>query len=303
MKVPKGIIPAMLTVFNADGTLDEKGTREYAEWLIESGVHGLAPSGSTGEAVAMTSRERTRVVEITVDQAAGRVPIYAGTGHYSTHITIELSRQAISSGAEGVMVILPYYYSPPVESAMNHLRKVAEAIERPILLYNNPWFAGYELLPVEVKKLVDEGVINSLKAAHGDPMRVNYLKYICGDKLSVLYGHDYAPMEGFFAGADGWLSGLPNVIPELSVALYRAVVEQKDVDAARRIWQRIVPFTYYFMYGRKGSPQKPHWLSVFKEALNLMGRNVGQPRLPAEPLTDTERAELREVISNLDVKL
>jgi 4-hydroxy-tetrahydrodipicolinate synthase len=262
-------------------------------------VHGLAPTGSTGEAIAMTTRERTRVVEITVDQAAGRIPVYAGTGHYSTDITIRLSREAISAGAESVMVILPYYYSPPVESAMNHLRKVAEAIDRPIMLYNNPWFAGFELLPAEVKELVDEGVVNSLKAAHGDPMRVNYLKYICGNKLSVLYGHDYAPMEGFFAGADGWLSGLPNVLPGLSVALYRSVVEEKDVDAARRIWQCIVPFTYYFMYERKGTPQKPHWLSVFKEALNLMGHHVGQPRLPAEPLTEPEQAQLREVLSKL----
>lgn len=296
MKVPKGIVPAMLTVFNKDGSLDEGGTRAHVEWLIEKGVHGLAPVGSTGEAVAMTEKERTRVVQITVDQARGRVPVFAGTGHYSTDITIQLSREAIEAGADGVMVILPYYYSPPVESAIRHLERVKKSIDRPILLYNNPWFAGFELSPSVIKKLVDEGVVDSVKAAHGDPMRVNYLKYLCGDSLSVLYGHDYAPLEAFCVGADGWLSGLPNVFPEESVALYNAIVLEKNLEAGRKAWEKIVPFAYYFMYERTGQPQKPHWLSVFKEALNIMGRNVGLPRLPAEPLTDQEKAALMKAL-------
>lgn len=299
MKVPKGIIPAMVTVFNQDGSLDEKGTRDYAEWLIQQGVHGLAPTGSTGEAVAMSEEERNRVVEITVEQANGRVPVYAGTGHYSTDATIRQSKAAVAAGADTVMVILPYYYMPPTDDALIHLKKVSDAIGRPILLYNNPWFAGFELSPVQVKKLVDDGIVNSIKAAHGDPMRVNYLKYVCGDSLSVLYGHDYAPMEGFVGGADGWLSGLPNVIPDLAVKLFEAVYEKKDLVAAREVWQRIVPFAYYFMYERPGSPQKPHWLSVFKEALTLRGLKVGYPRLPAQPLNDQERAVLRDALKKV----
>jgi 4-hydroxy-tetrahydrodipicolinate synthase len=299
MIAPKGIIPAMLTAFNADGSLDEGGTRAHAEWLIGKGVHGLAPCGSTGESVAMTTEERARVIKITVEQAAGRVPVFAGTGHYSTDLSIRLSKDAVEAGADGVMVILPFYYSPTVSSTMKHLRKVSDAIQMPILLYNNPWFAGFELLPAEVKTLVDDGVVNSIKAAHGDPMRVDFLKYLCGDQLSVMYGHDYAPMEAIFAGADGWLSGLPNVVPDLAVAMYDAIVTKKDIDAARKIWQRILPLAYYFMYERKGTPQQPHWLSVFKGALKLVGHDIGEPRLPTEPLTEQERRVLYEAYAQV----
>lgn len=299
MEVPKGIVPAMLTVFNNDGSLDEGGTKAFAEWLIGCGVHGLAPCGSTGEGAAITEEERLRIIKATSAQAKGRVPVYAGVINYATEICIRMSKAAIDAGAEGVLVLLPYYYRPTIPSVINHLRKISAAIDRPIVLYNNPWFAGFELTPIQIKELADEGVVCSVKAAHGDPMRVNYLKYLCGDKVTALYGHDYAPMEAFFAGADGWLSGLPNLVPDFAVQLYEAIVIKKDMLLGQSIWKRIVPFAYYFMYERQGVNQSPHWLSVFKEALRMRGVECGKPRLPAEEMTNTEREVLKTYMTKM----
>ena len=203
MKQPYGIIPAMLSVFNKDGSVDVKGQKAYAEWLIKKGVHGLSPVGSTGEGAAMNDPERLQIIKATVEQAAGRVPVYAGIIHYSTKLAIDLAKGAMDAGCDGLMVLLPYYYKPTIPDAVDHLRAVSKAIKQPIMVYNNPWFAGFELSPALVKQLADEGVVNSIKAAHGDPMRVNYIKYLCGDKVSALYGHDYAPLEAFSVGGDG----------------------------------------------------------------------------------------------------
>jgi len=300
MVVPRGIIPAMLTVFNADGSVDVGGQKAFAEWLISKGVHGLSPAGSTGEGAAMTDDERLQVIRATVDAAAGRVPVFAGIIHYSTDLAIRLAKGAMDAGADGLMVLLPYYYGPTIPSAMNHLRRISEAIGQPIMVYNNPWFAGFELTPAQVKQLVDEGVVNSIKAAHGDPMRVSFLKHLCGDRVSALYGHDYAPFEAFVVGGDGWLSGLPNVVPDLAVELFDAVAEKADLKLAQSIWARMAPLAYYFMYERPGAPNaSPHWLTVFKETLRLLGEDFGVPRAPAEPMTTEQRETLRKYLAQV----
>ncbi len=297
MNKPQGIIPAMLTAFNADGSVDVGGTKAFAEWLISKGVHGLSPAGSTGEGAAMSDEERIQVIKATVEQAAGRVPVYAGIIHYSTKLALNLAQAAMDAGADGLMVLLPFYYGPTIPTAMDHLRTISKAIGQPIMVYNNPWFAGFELVPAQVKTLVDEGVVNSIKAAHGDPMRVNYLKYLCGDKMTALYGHDYAPLEAFVAGGDGWLSGLPNVVPDLAVELFDAVHNKGDLRLAQSLWARMAPLGYYFMYERQGANAAPHWLTVFKETLRLLGVDAGMPRLPAVEMTTEERALLRKYLA------
>jgi 4-hydroxy-tetrahydrodipicolinate synthase len=299
MGKPRGIIPAMLSIFNNDGSVDIGGNKAFAEWLIERGVHGLAACGSTGEAAAMTDAERIQVVKATVEQAGGRVPVYAGIIHYSTKLAVDLAKASIDAGAEGLMVLLPYYYKPTIETAINYLRDISKAVSMPIMVYNNPWFAGYELNPEQIRDLAEEGVVNSVKAAHGDPMRVNYIKYICGDKVSVLYGHDYSPMEAFVVGGDGWLSGLPNLVPDLCVELFDAVDKEKDLLKAQAVWKRMQPIAYYFMYERKGENPSPHWLSVFKEGIRMLGQDVGIPRLPGEMMNTEDRNLLQDYLSRV----
>ena len=303
MKIPRGIIPAMLSIFDDKGNVDPAGQKRFSEWLIGKGVHGLAPCGSTGESVAMSDEERVQVVRATVEAANGRVPVYGGVIHYSEKLASELVRKYKDVGADGLMVLLPFFYKPTIPSAMNYLRNISKVWGGPIMVYNNPWFAGFELEPVQIKGLADEGVVNSIKSAHGDPMRVNYTKYLCGDKVSCLYGHDYSPLEAFVVGGDGWLSGIPNLIPDLCVELFNAVDKDKDLKKAQTVWKRILPIAYYFMYERKGANAEPHWLSVFKDGVTMLGEDVGKTRAPAVPLTkpelDTLRSYLKQVYPDI----
>jgi 4-hydroxy-tetrahydrodipicolinate synthase len=299
MKIPKGIVPAMLTVFDDQGNFDVQKHKNWTEWLIGKGVHGLAPCGSTGEGAALSDEERVQVVKATIEQAKGRVPVFAGLIHYSTKLACELAKKYRDLGADGIMVLLPYYYKPVISSAFDYLRDVSKAWGGPIMVYNNPWFAGFELDPVQIKTLAEEGVVNAVKAAHGDPMRVNYIKYICGDKVSTLYGHDYSPLEAFVVGGDGWLSGLPNLVPDLCVDLFNAVIVDKDLKKAQAVWQRMLPAAYYFMYERKGANAEPHWLSVFKDGLSMLGVDTGKPRAPAVPLTKPEYDLLKKYLKQV----
>jgi 4-hydroxy-tetrahydrodipicolinate synthase len=303
MKVPRGIIPAMLSIFDDQGNVDIPGQKSFTEWLIKKGVHGLAPCGSTGEGAAMTDEERVAVVKATVEQANGRIPVFPGIIHYSTKLASELARKYKDLGADGIMVLLPYYYKPTIPTALDYLRDISKVWGGPIMVYNNPWFAGFELDPEQIKLLADEGVVNAIKAAHGDPMRVNYIKYLCGDKVSCLYGHDYSPLEAFVVGGNGWLSGLPNLVPDLCVELFNAVDKDKDLQKAQGIWKRMQPIAYYFMYERKGANAEPHWLSVFKDGITMLGQNVGKARAPAVPLSKAEydlmKSYLKQVYPDL----
>ncbi|GAJ03626.1 unnamed protein product [marine sediment metagenome] len=124
------------------------------------------------------------------------------------------------------------------------------------------------------------------------------LKYLCGDKLTVLYGHDLDAPEAFLCGADGWVSGIPNVLPRLSRDLYDAGAEEKDVDKTMQIWNKML-LLVHFTHHNKTPEGRPHWLSVMKEALNILGRKVGKPRLPLTPLNKEERKKLEEILKKI----
>lgn len=301
---PRGIIPAMLTVFDKNDNVDVEKQKMLAEWFISKGVHGLAPVGSTGEGAALSDDEKLTVVKAVVDQVNGRVPVVAGIIGYSTKLATELARKYRDAGADSILCLLPFYYKPNVKDSMQHIRDVSKAFGKPIMVYNNPWFAGFELLPDQLKTLADEGYINGAKCAHGDPMRCDYVKYRCGDSLSALYGHDYAPLEAFCVGADGWLSGLPNVIPDLCVELFNAIDKDHDLDKARKVWDRILPIAYYFMYVRRANDD-PHWLPMIKNALRMQGVDVGLPRKPCVDLVPEDKKILFDWLVQVypDIKL
>ena len=143
----------------------------------------------------------------------GQVPLICGTGRYDTLNTIKMSKYAQDCGADGVMVILPYYLNPHKKAVMQHFRDIRAALDIRMMIYNNPWFAGYEMTVPEIEELVNDGTIQDIKAAHGDPNRVHELKFHPGDKLNVFYGHDYCALRVCWLVADGWLSGFPPFCP------------------------------------------------------------------------------------------
>lgn len=291
-----GVMPAVMTFWNADESFNQKETERYLQWLIEKGVNSISVVGSTGENISMRLEEQKHIMDVMIKCVGGAVPVFAGTGRYTTAETIELSQHAQKCGADGVLVIMPYYLIPHKRAVMGHYRELRKAIDIDICLYNNPRFCNYEMTTPEVKQMVDEGIIDSIKAAHGDVERVHSLKYHCGDKLTVLYGHDYAPMEAFFAKADGWLSGLPAVFPKFCRTLFDICTIEKDVDKANNYWYKIMPFIDYFI---TYSTNDPHWHEVFKYTLQAQGFNAGVPRRPLGSLDAKEKKTIDSLLKNL----
>jgi len=288
-----GIWPAVMTMFTADGAIDEAGTARHVEYLIRSGAHGLVAAGTSGEFIALDNDERLRVIRVVVEAAAGRVPVYAGTGHYSTRHTITLTQAAERTGAAGAIIILPYFQKPPKSSVLAHFRGLRAATSLPIMLYNNPAnSACVELTSRDVAQLAEEGVVQSVKATFESCVPVHDLLSLCGDRLRVFYGSFQSPLEALLGGAHGWISGFLNFLTADCVALY-AACSRGDVAEARRIWSRLLPFKQLFTHQLLGPVND---LAIYRAGLELLGEHGGRSRLPFEPLTPPQRTALESLM-------
>lgn len=297
IKKPYGICPASMTIWNADQTYNKKGMEKYLTWLLDNGAQSISICGSTGENIAMNMEEQREIIEHVSGFLGGQVPLVCGTGRYDTLNTIKMSRFAQDHGADCVMVILPFYLNPHKRAVMQHFRDLRDALDIEIMVYNNPWFAGYELSTQEVKELVDDGTIQCIKAAHGDPNRVHELKFHCKNDLTVFYGHDYAAMEGLLAGADGWLSGFPAILPRQCRRLQDACFA-KDVDAAVAAQNNIQPYIDYFFYDKVNGV--PHWQEICKYTLQAQGLEVGLPRKPLGELDDANKKKIEKLLADME---
>lgn len=293
-----GVMPAAMTFWNADETFNQKETERYLQWLIDKGAQSISITGSTGENISMGMEEQKNIMEVMTRFIDGQVPVYAGTGRYTTAETIDLSLHAKKVGADGILVIMPYYLIPHKRSVMNHFKELRKAVgeDLEICLYNNPRFCGYEMNALEVKQMLNDGSIDAIKAAHGDAERIHSLRYHCGDDLTIFYGHDYAPMEGFFAKADGWLSGMPAVLPKFCRTLFDICTVEKDVDKANEYWMKVMPFIDYFITYNNNDP---HWHEVFKYVLQCQGFDSGLPRRPLGELCAEEKKKIDVLLDGM----
>jgi 4-hydroxy-tetrahydrodipicolinate synthase len=294
-----GVYAPTVTAFHPDESLNENATRAFVRFLLRSGVHGLAPMGSAGEFIALTDQERMQAVEWVLEEAGGQVPVYVGTGHYSTRTTIELSRHALRSGASGLMIMPPYLLRPPKQDVLNHFRRIRDAVPLPIMVYNVPILAGVELTPEDIQLLAGEGVIQSVKWSHVEVSRIHDTKLLCGREFTVFVGIDLVGFEGLAAGADGYIGGLAMMAPALTHQLFDAVFSQGDLKSARCRWNQLLPlvqFEYRALFKDDG---QPHWLAVCREAATLRGIQVGPPRSPLQPLAPGLRAELQRLLHDL----
>lgn len=292
-----GIAPAARTIWNADESYNKKGMEKYLTWLLDNGAQCLSIVGSTGENMAMSEVEQKEVLGHVASFINGEVPLIGGTGKYDTHTTLDLSKYAEEVGYDALLVLLPFYYGPHKKSVLQHYRNLRKELDVPMFIYNNPWFAGYELTTPEVKELIDDGTIQGIKAAHGDPNRVHDLKYYMGDKITVFYGHDYCGMEAYMGGADGWLSGLPAILPKQCRAIQDAV-QSGDLEASRKAMNNIIPFVNYFLYDKENG--EPHWLEVCNYTLTAQGLDVGLPRRPAGDLSEANKKKIEKLLADME---
>ncbi len=289
MSIFRGAFVAIVTPFT-DGQIDEQGLVDLIEFHIANGTHGIVPCGTTGESATMSHEEHHRVVQLTVKTVAGRVPVLAGSGSNSTAEAIELTRHAKESGADGVLMVSPYYNRPSQEGIYQHYRAVAEAVAIPIILYNVPSRTSSNILPATVARLAEVPGIAGIKEATGDLNQVSEVIRLCPDDFAVLSGDDFTSMPTVLLGGTGVISVTSNVAPKDMAAMMEAALAG-DLARAKELHYRLFPLMQAMFYDTNPVPAK--------KTLELMGRiKSGAPRLPLAPMNDETLARLKVALTD-----
>ncbi|MEW6487593.1 MAG: 4-hydroxy-tetrahydrodipicolinate synthase [Thermodesulfobacteriota bacterium] len=282
----RGTITALVTPFR-DGRVDEDAYRQLIDWQIEQGVSGVVPCGTTGESATLSHEEHNRVIDIAVEEAQGRVAVIAGTGSNSTAEAVRLTRHAKEAGADGALLITPYYNKPTQEGLYRHYRAVAEEARFPLVLYNVPGRTGVNLLPETVARLAELPEVVGIKEATGDLKQVSDVLEKCGDRLAVLSGDDFTVLPLLALGGQGVISVLSNVVPA-DVAAMVSAFAAGDLARARELHYRTMPVARALFLETNPIP--------VKAALALLGRIGPELRLPLSPLQEGNAAKLAAVL-------
>jgi len=298
MRKLRGIIPAMVTLFKQDYSIDEKAIREHIDFLIEGGVNAILVLGSLGEFVHLTREERKRVAEICVDQANNRVPIIVGVGSCSTDEVIDLARHAKDIGADYVQLQPPFYFKFNEEILYEHYKTVAEKVDTPLIVYNYPAAVGLNLSPKLIAELSKIPNIVGLKDTTTDLSHIQEVLRLTREnnrKFSVLAGSDGMLLPTLVIGGDGAVTGPGNFYPSLPVGIYEAYMKG-DLKKAQELHNKLIELRSALL-----SICKP-LIPLFKEALRLMGRRVTPVvRRPMLQLNEKQSKQLKEVLINLGI--
>lgn len=289
----KGTFTVTVTPFSGDGRhVDEDNLRRFVDWQISHGVHGLIPVASTGEFLSLSDTERRRVAEIVIEQTNGRVPVLVGAGAESTWDVVRYSREAESLGADGVLIIPPFYSTPTEDELYQHYKTIGESISIPVMLYNNPATSNVDMLPPLVARLSEIDNVSYIKESTMDATRVRDIIRLSAGRMSVFGG--IMGYESFMNGAVGWTAVGCNLMPREFSDMYRLSVEERDIKAASSLYDRIKPVIDLVGQDR--------YVGATKCALALMGLPAGPPRPPRLPATDDTRAWVERVVDDLNLE-
>lgn len=285
-----GVLPALLTPFDESGDIDQGKLAAHADFMLDQGMHGLVSTGTMGEAGSMTREERRLVTRLVAERAAGRVPVVAGVSAQTPAEVIQYTSDAAEDGASAVMLLPAVLYEPDLRELIAFYEAVAEAIELPIMLYNNPKASGSGDLAADAIAAVIEQIdkVVAVKECSGDARRIAALQ---GSDAEILIGGDDWALEGFFAGAGGWVSGVANVAPAACRQLYEQC-QSGQIEAARATYQTLLPLARLDM--------RPKLVQYFKAASRELGRDLGFPRAPRLELVDAEMAEVTAALAELE---
>ena len=280
-----GVLPAIVTPFK-NGAVDEEGLRQLIEFHIENGVHGIVPCGTTGESATLSHHEHERVVEITVDQVKGRVPVVAGTGSNNTAEAVALTAHAKKAGADGVLMISPYYNKPTQEGIYRHYKKVAEEVDIPIIIYNIPGRTASNIEPSTFARLAELKNIVGVKEASGSMKQITEIIRLCGDEFTVLSGEDFLTYPLMSVGGKGVICVVANIVPRDMADLCNLLLAG-DFDQGRELYYRLLPLCHAMFYETNPAP--------VKAALAMMGKiSSGEVRLPLAPMSEANLGKLRK---------
>ena len=291
MKDIAGIIVPILTPMNEDESVNEQELRRQIDRLIDAGVHGIFTFGTNGEGYILSDAEKEQVLSVTIDQVAGRVPVYAGTGCVSTRDTVRMSRMAERLGADVLSVITPSFAAASQEELYVHYRTLADSVETPILLYNIPARTGNALAPATVERLARvEGIVGVKDSSGNFDNILQYIERTRDSGFTVLSGNDSLILWTLLAGGRGGIAGCANVFPRNMVAIYEQW-RAGDIPAARRAQDAIRPFRNCFRFGNPNT--------IVKAATAMLGYPVGKCRAPFNGLSEEGAVAVRQVLDQL----
>ena len=298
----RGSYTVQVTPFTADGSdIDEAAQRRFVDWQIAEGVPGLIILGTSGEFLAVSDAERTRLIEVTVDQAAGRIPILVGTMNAHTPTAVRHSKEAERLGAKGLMIVPPYYYTPTQDEIFNYYKAIAEAVQIPIMLYNNPFTSNVDMKPALVAKLTKAfDNIRYIKEASMDVGRVFDIVEATEGVMNVFAGERI--VESYLLGAVGYVNPFGNYIPGPSSRICDLLVEGK-VEEAKAIQRHISVIEHTIAEGHPTGGQQ----CCSKALAALVGYRMGDVRPPLTSFASLGQegrdrlAKLRRVMQDLGV--
>ncbi|NRB54492.1 MAG: 4-hydroxy-tetrahydrodipicolinate synthase [Salinicola sp.] len=291
----RGIVPALITPLDSHEEIDEAGLRRLVDILIAKGVHGLFALGTNGEFFSLSDEEKVRVATIVKDQAAGRVPVYAGTGGYTTRGVIELNARMADVGVDGLSIITPYFNGATQAELITHYERIAAATDLPILLYTIPAKAGVTLEVSSVATLSRIPNIRGIKDSGGDFDRLVQLIRLRRDDFAVFTGTDSMILWTLMAGGDGAVAATTNAVPDVVMTIWNAW-RAGDFETAREAQEKLRPLRSAFALGTMPS--------VLKTAADLLGMPAGPARSPVQALTPQALAKLKQALeaySRVDV--
>lgn len=282
------VLTAMVTPFDKDGSLNLTQAKKLARYLVENGSDGLVVAGTTGESPTLTKEEKIALFEAVVEEVGGKATVIAGTGSYSTADSIALTKAAEKAGADGVMLVAPYYNKPSQEGLYRHFRAVAESTNLPVMLYNIPGRTAVNILPATVARLAkDVPNIKAIKEASGNLDQVSELRRLLPDDFAIYSGDDALTLPILAVGGKGVVSVVSHIAGKRLQEMINAYASG-NVTLAAKIHKELFPLI-------KGMFITTNPIPV-KAALNLLGMNVGAPRLPLVEATAEEKEKLSQLL-------
>ncbi|MCY0977194.1 dihydrodipicolinate synthase family protein [Chryseobacterium wangxinyae] len=286
----KGIIAYPITPFDNSENVDIPLFRKQVERLVSSGSHGIAPLGSTGVLPYLNDEEKEAVTEAAVQQVNRRIPVLVGVSNLTTEKTIYHAQFAEKTGADAVMIIPMSYWKLTDDEIVTHYDKVSSKISIPIMAYNNPSTSGVDMSPPLLKRLLEIPNVTMIKESSGDIQRMHYLRKELGEEVAFYNGSNPLALAAFAAGAAGWCTAAPNLIPQQNLALYDAI-QNNDLMLAKEIFYGQVDLLKFIV--AKGLPR------AIKAGLNILGEEGGYLKSPLQPMTESEILELKILLEKI----
>ena len=283
----QGSMVAIITPFDAEGNFDEDSYRQLIEFQLENGTDVIVPCGTTGESATLSYQEHDRVIKACIDQVNKRVPVIAGTGSNATAEAIEISQHAKEQGADGLLLVSPYYNKPSQEGLYQHYKAIAESVALPQVMYNVPGRTGMNVSAATTIRLAEFKNIVAIKEASGDLTQASEIIAKAGDKITVLSGDDFLTLPLMACGAKGVISVTANIAPKQVKAMV-AAVQVGNWEEARRLHLQLLDLHQAMFIESNPVPAKT--------SLALMGKIEAHVRLPLVDMQDTTQEKLKGVL-------